>query len=60
MHLALPPDRADEAIRAGWAEPHPIARMIGQDGLVLVYTPRDFDAYCYITGLPRPSIATVA
>ncbi len=71
MHLTLPADRADEAIRAGWAEPHPIARMIGQDGLVLVYTPRDFDelevlwtlvldAYCYVTGLPRPSAAVVA
>lgn len=71
MHLTLPPDRAAEAIRAGWAEPHPLARVTGQDGLVLVYTPRNFDelevlwtlvldAYCYVTGLPRPSTPAAA
>ncbi len=65
MHLTLPPDRAHEAIEAGWAEPHPIARQMGREDLVLVYTPRTFDelevlwslvldAYCYVTGRPRP------
>ena len=66
MHLTLPAERAREAIATGWAELHPIARQIGQEGLVLVYTPRSFDelevlwtlvldAYQYVTGLPRPA-----
>ncbi len=65
MHLTLPPDRAREAIGAGWAELHPIARQVGREDLVLVYTPRSFDelevlwslvldAYCYATERPRP------
>ena len=64
MHLTLPVERAREAIAAGWAEPHPIARQIGLEGLVLVYTPRTFeelevlwtlvlDAYHHVTGWPR-------
>jgi phospholipase/carboxylesterase len=66
MHLPLPPERAREAIAAGWAEPHPIAHILGAEGLVLVYTPRDFaelevlwqlllDSYCHVTGRPRPA-----
>lgn len=66
LHLPLPAARAEAAIEAGWAEPHPIARLIGAEGLVLVYTPRDFvemevvwmlllDSYCYVTGRPRPA-----
>lgn len=68
LHLPLPAEQAHRAIAAGWAEPHPIARMLGQDGLVLVYTPRDFDeletvwglvldSYCHVTGRPRPELA---
>ncbi|HET7676634.1 MAG TPA: luciferase family protein [Candidatus Limnocylindrales bacterium] len=67
MHLPLPPERAREAIEAGWAEEHPIARQLGIDGLVLVYTPRDFDelevlwdlvldSYTFVTGQPRPGL----
>lgn len=71
MHLTLPPERAREAIAAGWAEPHPIAHQIGLDGMVLVYTPRTFeelevlwslvlDAYCYVTERPRPALDPVS
>lgn len=71
MHLSLPVERAREAIDSGWAEPHPIARQIGMEGMVLVYTPRTFeelevlwelvlDAYCYVTGRPRPAPDPVA
>lgn len=67
MHLAVAPGRAREAIDAGWAEPHPIARQFGLEGMILVYTPRSMeelevlwelvvDAYSYVTGRPRPSI----
>ncbi len=65
LHLSLPPDRAREAVAAGWAEQHPMARRSGNESLVLLYTPRDFeelevvvglitDAWCWVTGLPRP------
>lgn len=71
MHLSLPPERAREAIEAGWAEPHPIARQVGLEGMVLVYTPRTFeelevlwglvlDAYCYLTDRPRPALDPVS
>ncbi|MFN2484366.1 MAG: luciferase family protein [Candidatus Limnocylindria bacterium] len=65
LHLPLAEDRAEQAVRAGWAEVHPVARARGRKGLVLVYTPRDFeeleviwglvlDSYCHVTGMPRP------
>lgn len=71
MHLTLSVERASEAIEAGWAEPHPIAQQIGMEGMVLVYTPRTFeelevlwtlvlDAYCHVTGRPRPAPDAVA
>lgn len=71
MHLGLPPERARAAIEAGWAEPHPIAHQMGIEGMVLVYTPRTFDelevlwglvldAYCYVTGRPRPALDPVS
>lgn len=61
LHATLSPERAGEAVAAGWAEPHPIAEYLGQDGLVMLYTPQDMaeleiifglvlDSYNYITG----------
>lgn len=61
LHASLPPARAREAVEAGWAEPHPLASYLGQDGMVLLYTPRDAkeldvifslvaDSYEYVTG----------
>jgi len=43
LHASLPPERAREAIEAGWAEPHPMARYMGNDGMVMLYTPRTMD-----------------
>ncbi|HSD24113.1 MAG TPA: luciferase family protein [Solirubrobacterales bacterium] len=42
LHMALPPDLAQEAIARGWAELHPLARA-GRvpETLVMVYGPRD-------------------
>jgi len=66
MHLALPAARAREAVASGWAEPHPMASVLGLDGLVLVYTPRTkpeldvlwsllVESYRFVTGRdPRP------
>jgi hypothetical protein len=69
MHLALPAERAREAVASGWPEPHPIASVLGLDGLVLVYTPRTrneldvlwsllVESYRFVTGRdPRPDRA---
>lgn len=61
LHASLPPERAREAIEAGWAEPHPIAHLLGNEGLVMLYTPRTMeeldvifqlivDSYNFVTG----------
>ncbi|GAA1149046.1 luciferase family protein [Nocardioides aquiterrae] len=42
LHAALPRDLMVEAIEAGWAEPHPIARLgLIPDTIVMLYAPRD-------------------
>jgi hypothetical protein len=44
LHAALPPDLAQAAIDAGWAELHPVARMgLIPPSVVMVYAPRDED-----------------
>ena len=61
LHASLSPERATEAIEAGWAEPHPMAQYMGRDGMVMLYTPLDIleldtifqlvvDSYNYVTG----------
>ncbi len=41
LHAGLSPERAREAIETGWAEPHPIAHLMGIEGMVMLYTPLD-------------------
>jgi phospholipase/carboxylesterase len=61
LHASLLPERAQEAVEKGWAEPHPIARYLGQEGMVMLYTPLDeeeldvvfqliVDSYNFVTG----------
>lgn len=61
LHASLPPERAREAIEAGWAEPHPLAAVMGDVGMVMLYTPRTMeeldvifqlvvDSYNFVTG----------
>lgn len=61
LHTALSPERAREAIEAGWAEPHPMALYMGNEGMVMLYTPRTneeldvifqliVDSYNFVTG----------
>jgi phospholipase/carboxylesterase len=61
LHASLPPERAREAIEAGWAEPHPMALYMGNEGMVMLYTPRTLeeldvifqlvvDSYNFVTG----------
>ncbi|MGH2453772.1 MAG: luciferase family protein [bacterium] len=61
LHASLPPERAREAIEAGWVEPHPMALYIGNEGMVMLYTPRTMeeldvifqlivDSYNFVTG----------
>ncbi|MBF6229457.1 luciferase family protein [Nocardia abscessus] len=42
LHMCLPKDVVAQAVRQGWAEPHPMARQGYLPGtLVMVYGPRD-------------------
>jgi hypothetical protein len=42
LHMMLPPPLAEEAIAAGWAEVHPVARLgLIPGNAVMVYAPRD-------------------
>lgn len=62
LHASLPPDRAREAVKAGWAAMHPWANSrAGWEGFVLLFTPRTtheadvvfqllVDGYNYVTG----------
>ena len=61
LHATLSPERAREAIETGWAEPHPMASIVGNSGLVMLYTPRTLeeldvifqlivDSYNFVTG----------
>jgi len=43
LHIALPPERANEAVEKGWAEPHPMAKYMDIEGMVMLYTPLDMD-----------------
>ncbi len=61
LHVVLPVDRARDAVAAGWAEPHPLAAYLGNDGMVMLYTPLTtaeldvvsqlvYDSYSFVTG----------
>jgi hypothetical protein len=42
LHAALPPETTEEAVRKGWAEQHPAARMgYIPENVVMIYAPRD-------------------
>jgi hypothetical protein len=42
MHIALPPELAEQAVSAGWAEVHPVARAgMAPANVVMLYGPRD-------------------
>ncbi len=43
LHASLPLDRAQEAVKAGWGEPQPIAESLGVPGLMILYTPQTLD-----------------
>lgn len=52
LHATLPPELAEEAIAAGWAELHPVARMgYIPATTVMIYAPRDEDELNVIYGL---------
>jgi hypothetical protein len=58
LHAMLPLDTAEEAIEAGWAEPHPVAlRGLIPRTAVMLYAPRDEAELDVIEGLVRASHA---
>jgi hypothetical protein len=51
-HAMLPPQVVEEAVSAGWAEPHPVARMgLIPATAVMLYAPRDDDELSVIEAL---------
>lgn len=56
FHVALPPEVASEAERAGWAEPHfLVAAGVMPPTIVMVYAPRDESERDVVLGLVRTS-----
>lgn len=52
LHTVLPPELAAEAIEAGWAEPHPIARLgLIPATVVMLYAPREETELEVVAGL---------
>ena len=58
LHAMLPTDTGEEAVAAGWAEPHPVAlRGLIPPTAVMLYAPRDETELAVIEGLVRASHA---
>ncbi len=58
LHMMLPPTLAVEAIEAGWAEQHPVARRgLIPENAVMVYAPRDDSEREVVEELVRASHA---
>ena len=52
LHATLPPDLAEAAIEAGWAELHPVARMgYIPATTVMLYAPRNAEEFDVVFGL---------
>jgi hypothetical protein len=56
LHLTLPEELGEEAVAAGWAELHPVARA-GQipPTAFMIFAPRDDDELDTVTGLVERS-----
>jgi hypothetical protein len=58
LHAMLPAETVTEAVAAGWAEPHPVARMgLIAPTAVMLYAPRDREELDVIERLVRASHA---
>ncbi|MEA2245744.1 MAG: hypothetical protein QOH46_273 [Solirubrobacteraceae bacterium] len=58
LHAMLPPQLVAEAIEAGWAEPHPVARMgLIPATAVMLYAPRNHAELDVVEQLVRSSHA---
>jgi len=52
LHVMLPPDLAEEAVRIGWAEQHPVARRgLIPANAVMLDAPRDDEELDVVTAL---------
>ena len=58
LHAMLPTETVDEAVAAGWAEPHPVALQgLIPRNAVMLYAPREEDELDVVDGLVRASHA---
>lgn len=61
LHTALPQELVREAIEAGWAELHPIARLgLIPETIVMLYAPRTESELDVVTGLVIAAHAALA
>jgi hypothetical protein len=61
LHAMLPPDLADEAVKTGWAEQHPVARRgLIPANAVMLYAPRDDAELDAVTALVEASYTFAA
>jgi hypothetical protein len=58
LHAMLPPELVEAAVEAGWAEPHPVARLgLIPPTAVMLYAPRDDAEREVVEALVRASHA---
>jgi len=67
LHISLEPKRAKEAVKKGWAEPHPWSnKRKGLEGFVMLFTPQNMEeldivvmlikeGYNYVRGIEKKS-----
>jgi phospholipase/carboxylesterase len=60
LHLALPTALAADAIRRGWAVPHPFGGIRATFGMVMIYGPRTDDELDVVTAIVETSHAWAA
>jgi len=56
LHASLSPELAKEAVKSGWATPHPWAdQRPGWEGFVMIYTPNSIEELGVVVQLVRQS-----
>jgi phospholipase/carboxylesterase len=61
MHISLPPDLAKQAVTAGWAEVHPVARAgMAPENVVMLYGPRDEGEVEVLAGIIAAAVGRAA
>jgi hypothetical protein len=61
LHIALPPELAKEAVAAGWAEVHPVAKAgMAPEHVVMLFGPREEGEVEVLLGLIQAAVRRAA